>query len=284
MGTVLPSGPMRLPFFWWLVGFASLSAACSSSTENVSETGGSAGTGGTSTGGSGGAGTGGGGTSAGGTSPGGGGGGTSPSGGGGGGSGTGGAPSCDPGAFPSNPLRDDFNRPDGPVGSSWLNSDTFQIVSNQVAKVGAAPVQRSMLWPTKFGANQEAYVTLSEIHSQFEEMTLILKAQNQNDSCPSIAVLYAPSGSEVQVWWCVTPGQWKKSAGVSLTFSPKQQLAGRALQDGTVIVLRDGAEVLTTKVPGALGTALDGYIGISADINGAVAAFDDFGGGDVPCN
>jgi hypothetical protein len=102
------------------------------------------------------------------------------------------------GAFPSTVVLDDFNRADGSLGNNWWEgSTTFTISSDQLNVVGGDPAT----WQKRsFGANQEAYVTLTSVDPDGGEQDLLLKAQDTTPWSGVIEVLYEASKSTVTVW------------------------------------------------------------------------------------
>lgn len=255
-------------------------AACSSSSENKTGSGGGAGSGGIGSGGSGntGATAGSAGAVSGGAS------GFSGSGGSGGVWDAGCTPSDSGFAFPSTPVLDDFNRPDGLVGGDWtLNpaKNAFSIEAQRLVKNTGDLVAQVMLWPSVFGPDQEAFVTLSEVDISFKEMQLTLKAQNPSSSCSSISVLYSPLTGQVEVWVC--DSTWVKQGSKAVPFVAGDQLGARAYANGAVEVFKNGQSVATYSVASWDGSKLGGFIGLSADIYGMVKSYDDFGGGSFDC-
>src|SRR5439155_2783662 len=67
------------------------------------------------------------------------------------------------GAFPATPVRDRFERPDGPVGGQWADNVTsLAIVGGALTQNG--PPSPSGIWNGQvFGSDQEAYVTLGTL-------------------------------------------------------------------------------------------------------------------------
>lgn len=259
---------------------------CGSSSENKVQnaSGGASGNGGSTSGGSGGSGgtaSGGASGSSGGAAPGGS-GGTS-DGGSGGSSGAAGAPGC---AFPHTPVLDDFNRADGVVGGQWPAnpaSNAFALQSGRLVKTTNETILQSMLWPTLFGEEQEAFVTLTSVDPDFQEMILTLKAQTPSSSCQSISVLYAPDDGQVQVWYCDTGTNWKQQGVKAVLFAPGDRLGARVHATGVVEVFQNEEKIAEYDLSVWSGSTKTGYIGISADMLGLVDGYDDFGGGNVTC-
>src|SRR5262249_23047029 len=72
------------------------------------------------------------------------------------------------GTFPTTGVLDTFNRADGGIGSDWVVSPGgYSIASNQLHVGSGGPIYWN---PTSFGADQEAFVTLSDINPDSEEL------------------------------------------------------------------------------------------------------------------
>jgi hypothetical protein len=187
-------------------------------------------------------------------------------------------------------VLDDFNRPNGPVGGQWpvnTASDAFSIENQRLVKNTESIVPQAMLWPEHFNADQEAFVTLSDVDFTFKEMQLTLKAQNPSTSCLSISVLYSPSTGMVHVFTCrngPNGDDWIDHGKKQLTYLPGDRLGGRARANGQVEVYKNDELVAEYSVASWEFASQGGYIGISGDIAGMVKSFDDFGGGTLGCN
>ncbi|NJM07514.1 hypothetical protein HC891_17025 [Candidatus Gracilibacteria bacterium] len=100
--------------------------------------------------------------------------------------------------FPSTSLLDAFNRANGRLGSNWLFStqpDQYRIVNNAVTSDKGGP----LAWRTIYGANQEAYFTLSGINPNGTFHALMLKARGANASQSAILVSYDAVGQQILV-------------------------------------------------------------------------------------
>lgn len=269
-----------------LAGFALGLLACGSSSENKvqNSSGGTSGNGGTSAGGTGGSSVGGSGGSAGSAAAGGSSGSGATDGGASGSGGVAGSLGC---PFPNTSVLDDFNRADGVVGGQWpvtSASNAFSLESGRLVKTTDLTILQSMLWPTLFGEEQEAFVTLTEVNPIFQEMILTLKAQNPSTSCQSISVLYSPANGQVEVWYCDTGTNWHKQGFKAELFAPGDRLGARAHATGIVEVFHNEQKIAEYDLSSWAGSKLGGYIGISPDMVGMVESYDDFGGGDIACS
>ena len=82
-------------------------------------------------------------------------------------------------SFPATGILDDFNRANGGIGSAWSgNTAGYTIASNQLS-VDYHGSNNDIYWKNEpFGANQEAYVTFTQIDSIGDEQILLLKSQS----------------------------------------------------------------------------------------------------------
>jgi hypothetical protein len=134
---------------------------------------------------------------------------------------------------------------------------------------------------SSYGADQEAYVSLTTIDPNGTEIGLMLKAQNTANVSPGVIdVVYDPGGQRVQVWTYINNSEgWKqRGANIPVTFADGDQFGARARADGQVEVYRNGVLVATRDVTGWPHYANGGYIGLFC-IDASNAALDDFGGG-----
>lgn len=185
--------------------------------------------------------------------------------------------------FPSTGILDDFNRMNGPIGSAW-SGNTFgcNIVSSQLS-VDYSGSNSDIYWSNEpFGADQEAYVTLTDVDGNAWEHDLLLKAQSNNTWGDGVLeVLYDPSGQRVQVWTYEWPAEWvQHGADIPVTFVDGDHFGARALADGTVEVYRNGELLATRDITSWSHYADGGYIGLWF-IGAENAVLDDFGGGTV---
>jgi hypothetical protein len=185
-----------------------------------------------------------------------------------------------PANFPSTGVVDNFNRPDGAIGGQWSGATTgYRIVSNRL-DVG---VSEDIYWNAGlFGADQEAFITLSAIDPNGYELGLILKAQSIGSvGAGLLDVLYDPIGRGVQIWTYQVPQGWiQRGATIPITFVNGDQFGARVRSNGQVEVYRNGALVATRDVSAWPFYAGGGGIGLWM-LNASNAVLDDFGGGTV---
>ncbi|GIK75307.1 MAG: hypothetical protein BroJett021_42950 [Chloroflexota bacterium] len=185
-----------------------------------------------------------------------------------------------PANFPSTGVVDNFNRPDGAIGGQWSGATTgYRIVSNRL-DVG---VSEDIYWNAGlFGADQEAFITLSAIDPNGYELGLILKAQSIGGvGAGLLDVLYDPIGRGVQIWTYQVPQGWiQRGATIPITFVNGDQFGARVRSNGQVEVYRNGALVATRDVSAWPFYAGGGGIGLWM-LNASNAVLDDFGGGTV---
>lgn len=185
-----------------------------------------------------------------------------------------------PGAFPSSNVLDSFNRANGVVGSPWSGATSgFAIVSNRL-DVGSGG---TIFWADRsFGANQEAFVTLSTIDPNAEEINLLLKSQSQSGwQSGAIFVWYIPAQNQISVWTYAAAQGWvQRGSVISITLSNGDRLGARANASGQVEIYRNNSLVATRSITGWPHVASGGYIGMWL-VNASNQLLDDFGGGDV---
>jgi uncharacterized repeat protein (TIGR02543 family) len=182
------------------------------------------------------------------------------------------------------PILDNFNRPNGVLGSNWKGaSSSYRIVGNRV------DVRRegAIYWKDAFGVNQEAFVTLSAVDLAGGEQDLLLKVQGQygpNWGEGVIEAFYDPSTNTVTVWtFRLDTLEWYSYTPIAVTFADGDQFGAQALSTGEVVILKNGMEVgsvTLTAADQAFFNPRGGYIGLWF-INAGNAFFDDFGGGDI---
>jgi len=188
------------------------------------------------------------------------------------------------GGFPATGLLDDFNRADGPIGSSWSGwPQNYDIVSNRLA-VGSSGTETSIYWnPSRFGVDQEVFVTLTNIDPNGGEQDLLLKSQSATTwGYGVLEVMYDAANQRVYVVTWEWPQGWiQHGAYIPVTFSNGDQFGARATADGTVEVYKNGTLVGTRDITSWTHYAEDGFIGLWF-IDAEDAVLDDFGGGTVP--
>lgn len=138
-----------------------------------------------------------------------------------------------------------------------------------------------ILWQTRFGADQEAFVTLAEIDEGGAGVALLLLSTSAADANrESVAVRYHPGRNVVQVWRGLG-GRWTQAgADMPALFAPGDVLGAR-VAGGLVTAWRNGERLGGVRLA---GLPAGGYAGLAAQ--GGGWALDDFGagtgGGDAP--
>jgi hypothetical protein len=185
------------------------------------------------------------------------------------------------GSFPSTGVLDNFSRANGPIGSNWSgNTGSYAINTNYLNVIANGYI----FWnPTSFGANQEAYVTLSNFYSSGAEHNLLLKSQSSTTfTAGVIEVWYDAAGHRVQVWTYTSAQGWvQRGADIPVTFANGDRLGARAKANGMVEVYRNGVLLATRDVTGWPYYANVGYIGLWFIGTNDSTFADDFGGGTI---
>jgi len=184
--------------------------------------------------------------------------------------------------FPSTPVLDNFNRANGSIGSNWSGyASKYHVTSNQMT-VDYNGSNSDIYWSNSFGADQEAYVTFTDIDTTASEHDLLLKAQsNTTWGDGVIEVLYDPTGQTVQVWTYEWPDGWvQHGADIPIAFVDGDTFGARALANGTVEIYKNGTLLATRNITAWPHYADGGYIGLWF-IGAEDAVLDDFGGGTI---
>jgi glucose/arabinose dehydrogenase len=183
------------------------------------------------------------------------------------------------GSFPSTPVVDAFNRADGAIGGSWAGQTAgLTIASNRLTITGT---DASTVWNGgTFGADQEAYVTLSSAVAGTPEQDLMLKVQGLSWDTGHIEVRYDATASKVYVTTYAPTQGWQTRATIAATYAAGDRLGARALSDGTVEVYKNATKLGTASTLGWAFQSAGGRIGMTLVSNGTTAV-DDFGGGTI---
>ena len=182
--------------------------------------------------------------------------------------------------FPTTPVVDSFNRPDGPVGGGWTGDvGGVAIADSALAILADAP---TIIAPTVYSsATQEAYVRLKAITPTALEHNLMLKVQGPQWSDGQIEVAWQAGPGQVLVYTYTPVVGWEQRGGpFPVTFQPGDQFGARAYPNGGVEVYRNGTRVATASVAGWPFAAAGGRIGMSW-WTATRSVADDFGGGDA---
>jgi hypothetical protein len=206
-----------------------------------------------------------------------------------------------------NPILDNFDRatssaPKPIIESSWpywsgatgiRQYDIEGFLENgkwngMVEPDGSLPIYWNK---TKFGVNQEAFVTLKTIDPRGVENDLLLKVQTNSKGVPDytkgyIEVWFDPKAKAVRVNTLLPNKPWKIYTPdiIPVTqYKNGDKLGARVYADGTVHIDQNGTEVgkvtLNTSDQTFFNTK-GGYIGLWF-INTPEVYFDDFGGGNL---
>ncbi|MBK7584495.1 MAG: hypothetical protein IPI67_30370 [Myxococcales bacterium] len=206
------------------------------------------------------------------------------SGGGTGGStgGSGGTPGCPTlgAAFPATPVLDNFNLANGPPNpSKWLlDVGAFSIESNALRN-SAQNGDITLIWYDPRCADQEAYLTVTQLDLTAKELYLSMKRQSVADGCNTIEVLYEPPNHEIGVYTCTGVNNWVGHGTFAMTLKAGDVFGGRARANGGVEVYVNGAIKLSTSITSWQHYAKPGYIGIGWSAPSGAGIVDDFGGG-----
>ena len=160
-------------------------------------------------------------------------------------------------------ILDDFNRPNGPLGSNWDGRTSgYRIVNNEVAVRRGGPIY----WqPEKYGVDQEACVTLTRINPKSKQHALLLKVQALNDwRQGAILVSYNAQSGNVEVKARdVSNRKWVLVGSLtpSILVVDGDQLRAKAFADGTVEVLINNTSIGTADA-GSFYVDKGGQIGL----------------------
>jgi hypothetical protein len=182
--------------------------------------------------------------------------------------------------FPASGVLDTFNRSNGPLSGSWtFNTGGYRITSNRLDIDNGGEIYWS---GGRFGADQEAYVTLSTIDPASAEIDLLLKAQGTNGYEDGVLLVwYDHGGQQVQVWSFTRSQAWvQHGASMPVRFAAGDQFGARASATGIVTVYRNGVSIGSANVSSWPYAASGGAIGLWF-VNATNGTVDDFGGGTV---
>ncbi|HAV76796.1 MAG TPA: hypothetical protein DCX53_05510, partial [Anaerolineae bacterium] len=185
--------------------------------------------------------------------------------------------------FPSASILDNFDRANGAIGGNWSGYvSAFNIASNQL-DVTSGGFDTYLFWNNApFGADQEAYLTFSQVDGDAPEQSLFLKSQsNTSYGTGAIEVLYDANADVVQVWTFHPSNGWAQHGGnIPVVFANGDQFGARASANGNLDVYKNGVLLGTRSITTWSFYSGGGYIGLwFADASDAL--IDDFGGGSV---
>lgn len=202
--------------------------------------------------------------------------------------------------FPSTPVVDSFERPDGAVGADWTGGTAgFSIRNGAVS--GTAVGGDSMYFHESFGSEQEVYATLVAFDPELYDMSLVFKAQSTTEGCPSLRVRYANGYTalhSVLVTRCEDSTYSILLDHEVPLLHPGARIGARVFSNGCVEVFAHDADpgggaspsfdfLDSVNAAGFSSIAFPGYLGlysqvIKSEAPGVPCVWDDFGGGTVP--
>jgi hypothetical protein len=182
---------------------------------------------------------------------------------------------------------DDFNRPNGSLGSSWsghTEGGNYQIHDQQLhVHVGD---RGTLYWQSDtFGSMQEAFVTLARLDTRTKgedaRQSVLLKVQGAIPDTinGAIEVRYYAQARKVRVQSRLPGQNWQVLTEIPASFADGDQLGARALAGGHVQVFLNGM-LIGEADAGAFFANIGGRIGLRC-IDARDTLLDDFGGGDV---
>ena len=187
--------------------------------------------------------------------------------------------------FPQTSVLDNFNRPNGRLGSNWSGATAtsqYVLKNDQVEPDGSLPIYWN---PSPYGVNQEAFVTLSKVDPNGQEQDLMLKVQGGPNgidySKGVIEVDYLAQSHAVRLSTLRPNSGWFDYPTVSATFQAGDQFGARAYSTGEVRIYRNRQQIASIMMKSADRAFFDGrggYIGLWF-VSSRGSVFDDFGGG-----
>jgi hypothetical protein len=177
-------------------------------------------------------------------------------------------------------VLDSFTRANGTIGTAWGGSRTGYAITTNQLDVGSGG---DIYWAgTRFGADQEAYVTISTLDPTAVETDLLLKAQSSTGwSNGVLEVWYDPVNQRVQVWsYSAAQGWVQRGGNIAVSFVNGDRFGARVSASGQVTVYRNGQALATRDASAWTYASSTGYIGLWTD-RASAALLDDFGGGTV---
>jgi glucose/arabinose dehydrogenase/PKD repeat protein len=181
--------------------------------------------------------------------------------------------------FPTTPVLDNFNRPDGPIAGAWVDqTNGLNISGNALVQTCCLP---TTVWSGQsFGPDQEAYIRFLAVTPGAQEQDLMLKVQGLSYSTGHIEVRWDANLGQVRVATYTQGTGWIQRAAFPSSFAPGDQLGARAYSNGVIETYKNGALLGTTSAGNWPFAAGGGYLGMT--FAGAFSSrLDDFGGGDI---
>ena len=186
--------------------------------------------------------------------------------------------------FPSTPVLDAFDRANGPIGGSWVDPlyNLGGLFINSNALIQNCCAYGAPIWNgSVFGADQEAYLTLTQVTAGATETDLMLKLQGGTYSGAHVEVRYDDNSKSVQVaTWDPSTGWVNRGAAMPVSFQAGDQFGARAYSNGTVGVYRNAVLLGTVSLGSWTYATQGGRIGLT--LSGCYASrFENFGGGNA---
>lgn len=186
--------------------------------------------------------------------------------------------------FPTAGILDDFNRPDGPLGAPWIDTNhglgSMTIADSALVQICcqySSPVWNGAV----FGPDQEAYITFTAMTATAPEHDLMLKLQGTGDDAAHIEVRFNKNFPHVAVGTYDPNTGWGTPAPpIAADFDAGDQLGARAKSDGIVEVYKNGLLIGTVDCSAWAYATQGGRIGLTLD-QAYSSRLDNFGGGNV---
>lgn len=178
-------------------------------------------------------------------------------------------------------MLETFNQVNGALGTNWAGATSGYTIVSNASKVGMG---NTLIWQaTRFGMDQEVFVTLASVDSGSGEQSLFLKSQNPNSWGDGVLKVQYDTGKHLVRMWTFSPEQgWvQQGSDIPLVLRNGDQFGARARSNGIVEVYRNGVLVGTYDASAWTFAANGGYIGLWFSASGTVM-IDDFGGGTLP--
>ncbi len=183
-----------------------------------------------------------------------------------------------PGAFPATSVLDNFNRPDGALGGSWISGSSHLVITSNVMAENTGAVAAAV-WPTVFGASQEAYLTVAASSASAVKQGLMLKLQGTDSTADHVEVAYCAQLQQVTLsTWSPVSGFQRFAGPFTQVFHAGDRLGARMYANGHVDAYFNGTLIGSGAVPSWPYAAGGGRIGFVL-LKASGARQDDFGGG-----
>src|SRR6185503_15388123 len=181
--------------------------------------------------------------------------------------------------FPSTPVLDNFNRPDGAIGGAWSGDITGMMVNGSQATTTCCDVLGVWTGLT-FGPNQEAYYTFGAVQPESQELMLKVQGSWANGY---LEVRYDAAGHRVWIFSYTPADGYIGMGSFAATFGPGDRFGARAWNTGLVQVFKNDTMIGSGSSSSWPFNASGGRIGVILG-SSLPARLDDFGGGDIVVN